>query len=145
MRIEQLKLVTAPRLIVIDTEATLRAAARSLANPGIGLVVVCDEGGRAAGVLSKSDIIRHLAHRDPTTSSVATLMSRNIIACAPDDEVYAVWQTMAQQRLQNMPILGADSTPLGILDVRDAMKALFEQEQYQERMLSDYVAGLGYH
>ena len=72
-------------------------------------------------------------------------MSRNIIACAPDDEVYAVWQTMAQQRLQNVPILAMDSTPLGILDVRDAMKALFEQEQYQERMLSDYVAGLGYH
>ncbi|MGE0004429.1 MAG: CBS domain-containing protein [Parvibaculaceae bacterium] len=144
MRIEQLSPLTSPRLTVIGTGATLQAAAHSLSSPGIGLIVVCDEAGRAAGVLSKSDLIRHLADRDPAGASIVTLMSRNIVACAPTDEVYAAWQAMASRRLQNMPILAADSTPLGILDIRDAMKALFEQEQYQERMLSNYIAGLGY-
>jgi len=144
MRIEQLSSTTSARLTVIDTGATLKAAALSLSNPGTGLLIVCSENAKAVGVLSKSDIIRHLAHRDPAAASVAALMSRNIIACNPEDEVYAVWQKMATQRLQNVPILDADATPLGILDIRDAMKALFEQEQFQERMLSNYIAGLGY-
>lgn len=144
MRIEQLSSVTSPRLTVIGMEATLQAAARSLISPGTGLVVVCDASGRATGVLSKSDLIRHFAHHDHTDAPVATLMSRTVIACMPDDEVYAVWQTMAAQRLQNIPVIGADSIPLGILDVRDVMKALFEQEQFQERMMSNYIVGLGY-
>lgn len=48
------------------------------------------------------------------------------------------------QRLQNMPVLGTDSKSLGVLDIRDALKVLFEQEEYQEQMLFNYVAGVGY-
>jgi CBS domain-containing protein len=44
--------------MLIDVAATLQAAALTLSNPGIGLAVVSEEGGKAAGVLSKSDLIR---------------------------------------------------------------------------------------
>ena len=43
-----------------------------------------------------------------------------------------------------MPVLDADSIPLGILDARDAMRLLIEQEQFEERMLSNYISGIGY-
>jgi hypothetical protein len=43
-----------------------------------------------------------------------------------------------------MPVLGTDSKSLGVLDIRDALKVLFEQEEYQEQMLFNYVAGVGY-
>ncbi|MDK4741043.1 CBS domain-containing protein [Rhizobium sp. CB3060] len=135
--------MTSARLMVIDINATLETAALSLSNPGIGLAVVSGENGKATGVLSKSDLIRHLMDREPD-ASVVTLMSRNIVSCDPDDELLAAWQIMVAQRLQNMPVLGADSKPLGVLDIRDAMKVLFEQEQLQEHMLADYITGLGY-
>lgn len=144
MHIDQLNPVILARLIVIDMQAPLQAAAHSLTKPGIGLVVVCNERGKAEGVLSKSDLIRHLAGREPATTSVAALMSRNIVACNPHDDLHVVWQTMTAQRLQNMPVLGEDAEPLGVLDIRDAMKMLFEQEEIQERMMSNYIAGLGY-
>jgi hypothetical protein len=51
---------------------------------------------------------------------------------------------MRAQSLQNMPVLGTDARPLGVLDIRDALKALYEQEEYQERLLSNYVGGVGY-
>ncbi|MEK1949917.1 MAG: hypothetical protein AAAB36_30775 [Ensifer adhaerens] len=44
--------------MLIDVAATLQAAALTLSNPGIELAVVSEEGGKAAGVLSKSDLIR---------------------------------------------------------------------------------------
>jgi CBS domain-containing protein len=130
--------------MVIDINATLQAAAVSLSNAGIGLAVVSAENGKATGVLSKSDLIRHLTYREPAEASVVTLMSRNIVSCDPNDELCAVWQVMVAQRLKNMPVLGPDSKPLGVLDIRDAMKVLFEQEQLQEHMLADYIAGVGY-
>lgn len=52
---------------------------------------------------------------------------------------------MSARRLQNMPVLGTDSRPLGVLDIRDALEALLENEQYQEQVLVNYISGVGYH
>lgn len=144
MRIDRLRLMTSARLVVIAADATLRAAASALSNPHIGLVVVCDENGRAAGVVSKSDLIRHLASMGVAEAPVSSLMSRNIVSCRPEDDLYATWQRMGAQSLQNMPLLSTDSKPLGVLDIRDALKVLFEQEEYEERLLFNYVTGVGY-
>jgi CBS domain-containing protein len=145
MRIDTLIAKTLARLMVIDITASVRAAALSLSRPGIGLAVVCDGHGAAVGVLSKSDLVRYLTQRGPAEPSVTTLMTRTIRFCGPDDDVHAVWRTMVAQDLQNLPVLGVGSKPLGVLDIRDAMKALFEEEELQEHMLVSYIAGTGYH
>jgi predicted transcriptional regulator len=75
---------------------------------------------------------------------MASLMSSNIVSCRPEDDLYVIWERMTTQKLQNVPVLGADSKPVGVLDIRDALRVLFEQEEYQERLLFNYVAGVGY-
>ena len=144
MRVDTLRPMTSARLAVIAVDSTLRTAAFALSSSHIGLVIVCDENRTAAGVVSKSDILRHLTNVGVVEASVATLMSRNIVSCSPEDDLYATWQRMAAQSLQNMPVLSSDSKPLGVLDIRDALKALFEQEKYQEQLLFNYVTGVGY-
>ena len=72
-------------------------------------------------------------------------MSRNVISCSPQDDLHAAWEVMAARNLQNIPVLGANSKPLGVIDICDALKVLFEQEEYQERLLSNYISGVGYH
>jgi CBS domain-containing protein len=144
MLIKKLHALTSTRLAVIDFNATVQVAALSLSRPGIGLVVVCNAGGGAEGVLSKSDLVRHLTGPMSSTPSVSHLMSRSIISCGPQDDVHDVWQTMTARSLQNIPVIDAGARPLGILDIRDAMEALFKQEEMQERMLMDYVTGVGY-
>jgi CBS domain-containing protein len=144
MHIDNLRLMTSARLVVVSTDATLRTAASALSSPHIGLIVVCDENGEAAGVVSKSDLVRYLTSMGVTEAPVSTLMSPNIISCRPEDDLYATWQMMEAQSLQNMPVISTDAKPLGVLDIRDALKVLFEQEEYQERLLLNYVAGAGY-
>jgi CBS domain-containing protein len=144
MRIDTLRSMISARLAVIAIDAPLRSAAFALSSSHIGLVVVCDDNGKAAGVVSKSDIVRHVTNAGAAEAPVANLMCRNVVSCRPEDDLYATWQRMAAQNLQNMPVLGTGSKPLGVLDIRDALKALFEQEEYQERLLLNYVAGVGY-
>jgi CBS domain-containing protein len=144
MRIDSLFPAISARLAVIGLEASLRAAALPLSRPGIGLVVICGDTGAAGGVLTKSDLIRHFATVGAADTPLTQLMIQPIISCAPNDELYKVWQTMAARKLQNMPVLGAGRKPLGTLDIRDAMQVLFEREQYQERVLIDYIDGIGY-
>ncbi len=144
MLVEKLHALTSPRLAVIGLDATVQAAAQSLSKAGTGLVVVCDARGSAAGVLSKSDLIRHLARPIELPRPVSELMSRSIVSCGPQDDLHSVWLTMSTRNLQNVPVVDVRDRPLGILDIRDAMKALFEQEELQEQMLFNYVSGVGY-
>jgi CBS domain-containing protein len=144
MLIDKLYALTSSRLAVIGLDASVQAAALSLSRPGIGLVVVCNANGSAEGVLGKSDLVRHLAGSASPAQAVSELMSRSIVSCGPQDDVHTVWQTMAARNLQNVPVFDGRFKPLGILDIRDAMLALFEQEEMQERMLFNYVIGIGY-
>ena len=144
MLIKTLRSMTATRLTVIAAEATLRTAAFALSDPYIGILVVCDNERKAMGVVSKFDLVRHLSNEGAVEAPISVLMSRDVKSCHPDDDLYATWQKMAAQSLQNMPVLGTDSRALGVLDIRDALKVLFEQEEQQERLLVNYIAGVGY-
>ncbi len=144
MRIETLNPVTSTRLAVVDIGATLQTAAMSLSEPATRLIVVCHEDGRVAGVLNGLDIVRHLATSGSADEPVATLMSRPLVACGPEDDVQYVRAQMIAQKLENVPVIGADFRPLGILDIRDLTDVLLDQEERQGRMLVNYVMGVGY-
>jgi predicted transcriptional regulator len=51
---------------------------------------------------------------------------------------------MSAKGLQNMPVVDENEVPVGILNIRDTLKSLLEQEEMQEQMLFNYVAGIGY-
>jgi CBS domain-containing protein len=144
MRIDSLEEVTIGRLRTIEAGATVRTAAAALSGGDAGLVVVCGNAGRATGVISKSDLVRHLASAGPAGASAARLMTRPFVSCRPEDEIRTVWQEMTRRRLQNLPVCGPDSRPIGILDIRDAMRAILETEQFEEQALANYIAGVGY-
>ncbi len=143
MFVDSLYAVTSSRLAVVDFDATLHAAALSLSRPEVGLLVVCSDKG-VEGVLSKSDLVRLFAGAALPDSPVVHAMSRSIVSCRPEDSVHAVWQTMTARGLQNLPVIDAQNGPIGVLNIRDAMNVLFEQEEMQERMLTNYVNGVGY-
>lgn len=144
MRIASFGKTASDRLRTITLDARIWTAARALADARAGLVVVCGGGGEAAGVISKSDLVRHLARSGRADADAAAIMTRTIVSCHPEDELQAVWREMTARNLQNMPILGAESQPLGVLDIRDALRAILEAEQLEEQALANYIAGIGY-
>jgi predicted transcriptional regulator len=75
---------------------------------------------------------------------VSAAMSRPIVSCAPEDDLHSTWQMMTARGLQNMPVLVNGDRPLGVLDIRDALAALLDAEEYQEQVLVNYISGVGY-
>ncbi|MGO4842598.1 CBS domain-containing protein, partial [Rhizobiaceae sp. 2RAB30] len=85
MLVKRLDTLTSSRLAVIDRNATVQSAALLLSRTGIGLVVVCNATGDAEGVLSKSDLVRHLTGSTSSASRVSGLMTPSIVSCGPQD------------------------------------------------------------
>ena len=86
MRVETLHRLTLARLVRVDVEATVKTAALAFSNRHIGLLVVCKSNGEATGVVSKSDLVRHLTRTGAADDPVANLMSYPIISCDPNDD-----------------------------------------------------------
>ncbi len=144
MFVKALQQETAGRLRVLEATASVRSAGLAFSDHQVGLLVVCGDNGRAVGVISKSDLVRHMAAGGTGQAPVSPVMSKPILSCAPEDELYSAWQIMAARGLQNMPVLATGGAPLGVLDIRDALAALLDQERYQERLLANYISGVGY-
>src|SRR5690606_3960715 len=106
MLVGQLGPITSVRLTVIGVDAPLHEAAVSFLKPGIGLVVICHGNGEVAGVLSKSDLVRHMATAQTALASVSALMRSPFLSCTPNDDLHSVWETMSARGFQNVPVLG---------------------------------------
>lgn len=51
---------------------------------------------------------------------------------------------MKDRGLKHVPVIDAESRPLGVLYARDALQELLKEVEYEELLLRDYVMGIGY-
>lgn len=136
---------TRARFKALDESSSVRAAAEALATPRLGLVIVQGPDGRTSGVVSKSDLVRHLSRAGAVELPITVVMTRAVITISPADDLHETWQYMVRRRLQNLPVIGSDHKPVGTLDIRDALAAILSMEEDQEEALISYIAGSGYH
>jgi len=111
------------------------------------LVVVCSCDELLAGVITKTDLVRQMSQCQGSGSATAasTVMTRTVILCHPSDLLHDVWSIMKERGLKNIPVVGQDSRPIGVLNARDALEVLLEEAEYEEQLLRDYVMCVGYH
>jgi CBS domain-containing protein len=135
------------RLVTIEEDAPVVRAAELLGTAHVNLIVVCNSAGAMVGVVSKTDIVRHISHchGHACAISVSGVMSRNVTSCAPSDFLHEVWSIMKTLIIQCVPVIGADSKAVGILYARDALQALLTETKDEESVLRDYVMCVGYH
>jgi CBS domain-containing protein len=133
-------------LVTVRTDALLIDAAKLLNDPRHNLVVVCDDSGRMAGVITKTDIVSRISHCTgcSCTMAAAHVMTREVTFCRPSDRLHEVWSTVKQRALKNIPIVDQDNMPLGVLSARDLVRVLLEDTEHEESLLLDYVVGIGY-
>jgi CBS domain-containing protein len=145
-KVERILLPARERLVTVRTDALLIDAARLLNGPQMNLVVVCDESGKIAGVITKTDIVARISHCTgcSCTMAAADVMTRTVTCCHPGDWLHEVWSVVKQLGLKNIPVVDQNSVPVGVLNARDMVRILLEDTEYEESLLRDYVVGIGY-
>lgn len=146
IKVESVLPAARARLAALGAGARLVEAATLLTDAECNLVVINDDGGRIAGVVTKTDVVRRVGRCTgfSCTTEVKHVMSRDVITCHSNDWLEDVWRSFSTHRLKNIPVVDTENAPIGILNVRDALQALLEDVQYEERLLRDYVMGVGY-
>ncbi len=106
-------------VINLQLDTTLEQAARTMREQDIGNVVVAEDD-RLDGLVTDRDIVvRAVAEgMDPTSTTIGSVASRDVIAVQPDDTVQAAALLMREQAIRR--VLVVDEQGLcGILSIGD--------------------------
>lgn len=146
IRVESILPVARDKLLLIADDSQLTEAASLLAEVNRHMVVVCDGGGRMVGVVTRTDIVRQIQHCEgcACTTKCTEVMSAPVVSCQPGDWLPDIWTMMKQKGLQNIPVVDAETRPVGLLSARDALERLLLEAEYEEELLKDYVMCVGY-
>jgi CBS domain-containing protein len=109
----------APEAVSLDTSLT--TAARLMADRDIGDVIVIEpETERVAGIITDRDIaIRAVAEgRNPDSTTVEEIFSRDLAAVSPADSVGRVLELMKDLKVRRLPVVEADRA-VGIVSLGD--------------------------
>ena len=137
--------VAREKLVTVADDARLIEAAKLLSS-GTDLVIVCDGKGVLHGVVTKTDVVRQISVCQGATClcPVSTVMTRDVALCRGADLLQDVAKLMKERHLKNIPVVDADSRPIGVLTARAVLRVLLSDAEYEEAQLVDYVKGVGY-
>ncbi|MFZ5789313.1 MAG: CBS domain-containing protein [Pseudomonadota bacterium] len=144
MNVETILKTKGRDVVTIGTGATLAQAAKLLGQKSIGAVVVLDDAGAVAGILSERDIVRALAASGAAVleSPVSAVMTRRLFTCTLRDTIDALMALMTRQRIRHLPVL-ENGQLCGIVSIGDVVKHRLEEIEFEAEALREYVATAG--
>ena len=117
--------IMTPDPVCVDSSATVRDAARKMAESDVGSLPICGEDGKLKGVITDRDIVvRVLAEgKDPMAVHVGELAQGEAVTIGADDEAEEILRTMARHEVRRLPVIDGHSL-VGIVAQADVARTL---------------------
>lgn len=121
-------------VITVSPDTPARDAARLQMENTIGIVVVVDDNGGVAGVLSERDIVHAIAdHGEEVLAMTAeSLMTKDVQTCSLDDPPHEVIGRMSAGNFRHMPVVEGGVLK-GIISSRDIMNHYAKNASLEDR------------
>ena len=134
--------IMSERVITIDAEEPVIAAARLMKSHNIGSVPACGKDGRLRGIITDRDIVLRCVagDADPQTTPVREVMSRGIVTAQPFDDVEKAARLMSLDQVRRLPVLDGGRV-VGIVALSDLARSC-ECEMEAAEALTEISANL---
>ena len=116
----QVKDVMTSRAEWVDPKTSIADAAKLMREHDFGVLPVGD-GDRLIGMITDRDLaIRAVAERrDPATTTVADIMTDNVLYCFEDQQAEDVARNMGEQRIRRLPVVNREKRLVGMVSIGD--------------------------
>jgi CBS domain-containing protein len=111
-------------VVCLNLRDTVQVAAIRMRDANIGFLPVIEASGKVLGTLTDRDIAIRLVAEDRSASSCAVeeVMSREVVACRPTDELGHAEVLMAEHKKSRMLITNEDGYLEGVLSLSDVAR-----------------------
>lgn len=116
-------------LVTVEPTATVLEAAEVMSGREVGAVLIRGAGGAVEGIFTERDILKRIVaeRRDPQTTRVAEVMSRNVRHTSPSTTVEQALQLMVTHRYRHLLVQDGAQVK-GLISIRDIMTSFIVPE-----------------
>jgi CBS domain-containing protein len=105
--------------------------------------------GKISGVLSERDYINKVAllgksSKDMKVKDIST-KSANLMTAKPSDSIDDCMKKMLDKEIRHLPLLDEGGKVIGMLSIKDLVKAIMEEKEKQVEILTNFAMGKGGH
>jgi CBS domain-containing protein len=104
----------------VSPQSSIQTAALQMREQNVGFLPVCDKQMKVVGTLTDRDIaIRAVANDCPSSTWVEEIMSREVIACRPEDNLEYARELMAQHHKSRIMCISRHGRLEGVISLSD--------------------------
>ncbi|WP_068117032.1 CBS domain-containing protein [Tropicimonas marinistellae] len=109
---------------------------------GIGSVLVKDQNGHMAGILTERDIVRGFADEPDNTfdETAADLMTTDVVTATPETPVLELLHRMSEGRFRHIPVIDGEHIA-GMISIGDVVKFRLQELEYEALKLKQMIVG----
>lgn len=124
---------------VLPTDSVV-AAATAMNQYGVGGLVVVDREGKLVGMFTERDVLRRVVAvgKDPATTTVAEVMTTEVLACRPETSLQECAAVMTSKRIRHLPVRD-DTGLVGIVTIGDLLAQRVDDQQATIEYLTSFV------
>lgn len=130
------------KVATIAADATICDVVNTLVEKNIGSLLVLDEKGGIAGIITERDILKQCNKclDKFSETKVGEVMTKKLIVASPDDDLDYVENIMIKNRVRHLPIISGQKLE-GIISIGDLVYVLRGECKVENRYLKDYISG----
>ena len=129
------------RVISIGPEASAFVAVEKMIENSVGSLLVM-QGEQVVGIVTERDFLRRvpLQGKRPRETSVAEIMTKNIVCVDPEYSVEECMAIMTERRFRHLPVIDQGKLA-GIISIGDLVKQVSQEKETHIKYLTDYISG----
>ena len=112
--------------LAVNINTSCGEAVRLLRQRAVSSLVVTDSGRRICGIVTERDVVRRITYREGKQTPVRLIMSSPVVTIYQDDYLFRAIALMRRMRLRHIPVLDAQGSLSGMLDLHEALGASVE-------------------
>jgi CBS domain-containing protein len=123
----------------VGPSVTVFEALRLLSDYGVGAMLVMEKD-KLVGVISERDYTRKVAlqGKNSKETTVADIMTRDVITVAPNTGTRACMALMSQNKIRHLPVMDG-SKVVGMISIRDLLDDIIAGQEQTISQLTSYI------
>ncbi len=128
--------------VTLSPEASAARAAATMAECGVGSILVIDEAGRLSGIFTERDLMCRVlvAGRDADQTPLAEVMSTDLFTTTPEQTLGSLLAAMQERHIRHAPVL-ENGEILAQISLRVLLRAMLADRTADLAALKSYVQG----
>jgi CBS domain-containing protein len=116
----KIKDIMTKEIACVDSKSTAADAAKKMKDQNVGSVLVIDQNQLQGLVTDRAIATKAVAEeKDPRSLPVTDIMTKEIIGCSEDDDVFDVLQAMGKNQIRRLPVVNEQSQLVGVVSMAD--------------------------